>query len=161
MIEPIQFFVAGHCKTSGSKRAFVPKGWERPIIIDDCAKSKDWKADVKFFAAKAFQGEPLTGPLSLTLVFTMPRPKSHSNSKGLKPNAPWWHVSRPDVLKCARAVEDALTGIIWRDDSQICSEHLIKRYGERIGCDVTIVKLLYGGVPGAPYEVPDPYEVVK
>lgn len=32
----------------------------------------------------------------------------------------------PDVLKLARGVEDALTGIVWRDDAQIVNESLSK-----------------------------------
>jgi Holliday junction resolvase RusA-like endonuclease len=37
---------------------------------------------------------------------------------------------KPDVLKLARAVEDALTGILYRDDAQIVTEVLRKRYGD-------------------------------
>jgi Holliday junction resolvase RusA-like endonuclease len=35
------------------------------------------------------------------------------------------------VLKLARAVEDALTGVLWRDDAQIAIEQLSKHYAER------------------------------
>ena len=35
----------------------------------------------------------------------------------------------PDVLKLARGVEDALTGIVWRDDAQIVNESLNKVVG--------------------------------
>jgi Holliday junction resolvase RusA-like endonuclease len=37
-------------------------------------------------------------------------------------------ISKPDVLKLARAAEDALTGIIWSDDALIVQEHLYKAY---------------------------------
>jgi Holliday junction resolvase RusA-like endonuclease len=29
------------------------------------------------------------------------------------------HITRPDADKLVRAVADALTGVLWRDDSQI------------------------------------------
>jgi predicted short-subunit dehydrogenase-like oxidoreductase (DUF2520 family) len=42
------------------------------------------------------------------------------------------------VLKLARGVEDALTGIVWRDDAQIVVEHLEKRYGSPARCEVRV-----------------------
>ena len=33
------------------------------------------------------------------------------------------------LLKLTRAVEDALTGLVWRDDAQVVDEVLSKRYG--------------------------------
>jgi hypothetical protein len=45
---------------------------------------------------------------------------------------------RPDVLKLARAIEDAITGVIWVDDSQIIDEHLYKRWGDPARVEVTI-----------------------
>lgn len=139
----VSFFVPGEPKTAGSKRAFMPRGWSRPIIVDDCKKGKDWRGDVKRFAAEAFDGEALLdGPLNVSLTFTMRRPKHHYRSNGqLKENAPALHTSKPDVLKMARAVEDALTGVIWKDDSQIAVECLTKRYGEKPGCQVTITAI--------------------
>jgi Holliday junction resolvase RusA-like endonuclease len=47
-------------------------------------------------------------------------------------------VTRPDVLKLARAAEDALTGIVWRDDSQIVHETLAKVYGEPERLEVAV-----------------------
>lgn len=115
----IRFFCPGLAKTAGSKRPITPKGWTRTILIDDCKKGADWKADLKAFALAAYSGPPLEGPLELTCCFTMQRPKGHSGKNGLKTNAPTWHISKPDVLKLTRCLEDALTGILWRDDSQI------------------------------------------
>ena len=138
----ITFFVPGLCKTAGSKKAFFRPGMKFPVVVDDCAKGKDWKADVKAFAALAYQGEPLTGPLKVTMAFTLPRIRSHLRSNGaVKLNAPHWHTKKPDALKMARAVEDACTGILWVDDSQIAVEELAKAYGSRPGVCVTISRL--------------------
>lgn len=139
----IRFFVAGIPKTAGSKRAFMPKGWSRPIIVDDCKKGKDWRGDIQAVARGVYQGNPLLGPLKLTLTFVMPRPCSHfsSSTKKLRSNAPFWPETRPDVLKLARAVEDALTGILWRDDAQICDEPIKKHYGETPGVIVELSRL--------------------
>lgn len=142
----LSFFVAGLPKTSGSKRAFVPKGWTRAIVTEDCKGSKDWRGDVKTFALNAI--EESTWPMGTTLPvrvrfsFTFPRPKSHfrtgKNAHLLRDDAPTCHTKIPDVLKLTRAVEDALTGIVWKDDAQICVELLTKEYGDKPGVEIVI-----------------------
>jgi len=76
----------------------------------------------------------LTGPIAVELVFYRRRPAGHfgsgRNAHKLRPSAPSVPATRPDVLKLARAVEDSLTGVIWRDDAQIVEEVLRKFYGE-------------------------------
>lgn len=141
----ITFFVHGLPKTAGSKRAFYKPGMRFPVIVDDCAKSKDWKHDVKMSALEHRPATLLTGPLRVELTFTLPRAKGHfgsgKNAAVLKPSAPMHHIIKPDVLKMARAVEDALTGIIYADDSQICDERLLKWYGEQPGVEVRIYEI--------------------
>lgn len=138
----ISFFVPGLPKTSGSKRAFMRPGMRFPVVVDDCAKSKDWKADVKHFAIQVYQREPMTSALHVTMEFRLPRPQGHfrtgKNAGTLRDSAPEYPTGRPDVLKMARAVEDALTGIVWRDDSQIVYEMLMKGYADRPGVRVSV-----------------------
>ena len=61
----------------------------------------------------------------------------------LKPSAPAHHIKTPDLIKLARAVEDAMKGIIYQDDSQVCREHLSKVYADdgRTGVDVIVEAL--------------------
>lgn len=126
--------VYGEAQPAGSKRGFVNPKSGRVIITDDARKSKPWKQQVAQAAGEVFEGPLWDGPLRATFVFYRPRPRSHygtgRNSSKLKPSAPWYPTTRPDLLKYARAVEDALTGIVWTDDSRICDERLHKRYGE-------------------------------
>jgi Holliday junction resolvase RusA-like endonuclease len=57
------------------------------------------------------------------MLFVLERPKTDwgtgRNAGRLKPRAPAWPLKRPDSTKLVRAVEDALTGILWSDDSVI------------------------------------------
>jgi Holliday junction resolvase RusA-like endonuclease len=80
------------------------------------------------------------------MTFIMPRPKNQYDAKGnLKNPAPFFHTVKPDRIKLARAVEDALTGIIWVDDSQCCDGPIIKRYpipDEKIGVFVKIREII-------------------
>jgi len=67
----------------------------------------------------------------VSMIFYRPRPKAHLRTNGeVRPSAPRDPITRPDVLKLARLCEDALTGIVYHDDSCIVSEHLYKCYGE-------------------------------
>ena len=57
-------------------------------------------------------------PIAIVLTFGMGR-----NGKGA------YHTKRPDIDNLAKAVKDALKGIIYADDSQIVEAHLYKQYG--------------------------------
>ena len=128
----IKFFVPGVPKTAGSKNAFIirPKGGPpRAIVTDASGKAgKDWRASIQQACPSTGSG-PASGAVQVFILFLMPRPKAHYNSKGdIKDSAPFWHTSKPDVLKLGRAVEDALTKLLWIDDSQIFQTRLYKRY---------------------------------
>jgi Holliday junction resolvase RusA-like endonuclease len=144
----IEFFVAGIAKPAGSKRGFFAKKLGRVIITDANKNSKDWKTDVKIAAQSAYDGPLITEPISVTFQFFMPRPAGHygtgKNESKLRASAPAFPKSKPDVLKLARGVEDALSGIIYKDDAQIVVEHLYKSFtseGCKPGVKITITAL--------------------
>jgi Holliday junction resolvase RusA-like endonuclease len=139
----LAFVIYGDPKTAGSKKAFVNPKTGRAIITDDVGKpGKEWRGSVQAAAREHFTGELLRGPLLVELTFYRPRPAGHfgtgRNAGALKPSAPTLPTTRPDVLKYARAVEDALTGVVWADDAQITDEVLRKRFGEPARCEVTV-----------------------
>jgi len=140
VIQPLTFFVDGIPKPAGSKRAFVMNG--RAIIVDANKNAKDWKTDVKFAAKELIERErqtlPVRGPIKLTVVFTMPRPKYHYGKHGIKADAPKWHTVKPDATKLLRGTEDALTSLLWGDDAQIAVQKVSKVYGSRPGAHITI-----------------------
>lgn len=144
VIQPITFFVAGIPKPAGSKRGFYIPKLKRVIITDANPNSKDWKTDVKHAAQEVYSGPLLGCAIYLKLTFYMLRPKSHyrsgKNATTVKDGAPIYPAGKPDVLKLARGVEDALTQIIWKDDAQIVSEKLLKRYGEMPGVQIEIME---------------------
>ncbi len=134
----IQFTVYGLSAPGGSKTAGVSKAG-KSFVRDSSKRSAPWKRQVAEKAAEAMNGTGLLeGPLEATFTFIMPRPQGHYGKKGIRPSAPPHPVTRPDVLKLARVVEDACSGICYRDDSQIVDEHLFKRYGDPVRCEITI-----------------------
>jgi Holliday junction resolvase RusA-like endonuclease len=139
----ITFRVPGIPAPGGSKKAFIPKGWSRAVLTDAGGKkTKDWRSAVALAAYEAMQQEGdglLGGPLSETITFYLPRPKWHFNSKGqLKDGAPKWVIVRPDSGKLLRSTEDAMTGVVYDDDSQIARTIVERRYGEIPGAEITI-----------------------
>lgn len=138
----VRFQVIGKPAPAGSKRAFVNRGTGRAQVVDASARTKPWQALVQATALDAVNGEmPLEGPVEARFTFYERRPKSHFNSKGelnaLGQRTPY-PAKKPDVLKLARAVEDALTGVVYRDDSQIVKEELMKVYGEWDGVFISV-----------------------
>ena len=133
----LSLFIPGIPKPAGSKRPFLIRNKTgapvfkngRPLIVvtDTSGKAgKDWRADVRAAVQTARAGAPLeSGSLTVHMTFYMPRPKSHygtgKNASVLKDSAPkfYEHLQDPDALKLARAVEDALTGVLWVDDNQL------------------------------------------
>jgi Holliday junction resolvase RusA-like endonuclease len=138
-----RFFVPGIPAPGGSKRAFIIGG--RARLTDACERNKPWRQSVAMFAMAAHRGALFTGPLLLDVEFVMPRIKSHfrtgKNAGQIKPNAPMRHTFQPDATKLLRALEDALTGIVWRDDAQVCIQHVSKIYGEKPGAHVEVMEL--------------------
>lgn len=133
----MRFTIYGQAEPAGSKRAFVVKGKAR--VTDANRKSAPWKQEVASKGAEQMAGRPLyEGALAVTFAIYVPRPQGHYGKKGLLPSARLYPTVKPDLLKLARGLEDALTGICWRDDSQIVVEHLYKQYGEPARVEVEI-----------------------
>lgn len=147
----LTFRVLGLPRPAGSKRAFAIRKNGKPTgriaVVDDCKESRDWKSTVSNEAAIAMRTvnrQLCVGPVTLSVAFQMPRPKGHyrtgKHANELRPSAPQFPITKPDLLKLTRAVEDALTGIVWRDDSQVVAQRLEKKYGQP-GCFIEIVSL--------------------
>lgn len=107
-------FVRVHTPTSiknadGSRKA-------HPIVA--------FKATVRMVFEREYQGAPLAGPLRCDLVFVMPRPKSLIWKTRAMPRA--FHASKPDRDNLDKSVMDALKGLAWNDDAQVCQGSIEK-----------------------------------
>ena len=145
MPDQVELFVPGIPATAGSRSAFKTKDG-RVIMAPASKKTKAWIDSVRWFAMKAFDHQiPWIGPVFLQAIFIMPPPKAHygtgRNAGKLKPSAPNVHYGRPDLDKLVRAIGDALTGIIYKDDAQISDLDSHKIYGETTGVYVWLNKL--------------------
>lgn len=137
----IEFVAYGHPQPAGSKTAMRNRHTGKIVVIDAAKQSRPWKSHVASVAGAAVLvagGQLLEGPLSLRVTFYVPRPKGHYGKRGLRASAPGYPAVRPDVTKLLRAVEDACNGVLWRDDSQIVSQHALKLYGEPARAEISV-----------------------
>ena len=146
--QEVRFTVRAKATPAGSKKGFYVKRKNaakgRVILTDQTGKrGKAWRTEVQVEAHGAMSGRnPFSGPLAVAFKFTIARPKSHyvggKRLNPLKATAPSTHTQAPDALKLARAVEDALTGIVYADDKQIVSELIEKEWGDEDVCKVSV-----------------------
>lgn len=131
----IKFFVPGTPVPKGSAKAFYNKRTGKAQVIQTNAdRQKPWASSISYTAMiEMDHGKPYAGPIMLSLDFIMPRPKSHygtgKKSAQIKDSAPEYCISKPDADKLLRCVKDALTGVVWNDDSQVVIlDKVVKRY---------------------------------
>ena len=122
------FKVIGKAVPQGSKR-HLGNG----VIVDQAGtRLKSWRTDVREAALNARpDGWDLSGAYAVYYDLYFKRSKSSFKANGeLKLSAPKYCVSRSagDIEKCCRSISDALTHIVFNDDSQIIKLHATKHY---------------------------------
>jgi Holliday junction resolvase RusA-like endonuclease len=141
----VRVTVFGKPAPAGSKRAFYNAKLGRALVVDANANARPWKDSVTSAAVEAMDGARLLeGPLFLRVAFYQPRPKGHFNSKG-ELNAVGRRTpypdKKPDCTKLVRGTEDAMTGVVYRDDAQIVHQIVTKHYGEPARAEIQVVRL--------------------
>ena len=116
----------------------IPVGKQRPrfrrtgkfVQTYTPKKTVDFEALIRKAAEKAMGGmEPLETPVALYCYVRLPVPKSYPKKRleaclsGFE--AP---TKKPDIDNSIKVVQDALNGVICKDDAQIVSLHATKKY---------------------------------
>lgn len=108
--------VYGTPAPQGSKKFVGVAKSGRGIMVESSKKVKPWRQDVKEAAIKAMNGvgNGIKGPIQMSVVFTLPKPKSAPKTRRT------WPDKKPDLSKLVRSTEDALieAGAI-EDDARI------------------------------------------
>ena len=122
MCPPISFFVAGIPQPKGSAKAFWHTSAKKIVVMQDNAERQRPWASAIAVGAKQAGLKSVEGPVWVGMTFYMPRPQSHYRKGGtaLRASAPAEPFVKPDLDKLIRCVLDALTGIAYRDDAQVC-----------------------------------------
>ena len=116
------------CKVNGRSMAYTPKQtieYERLVRASYTAVSK------AKFESKL--------PLEISILAFFPIPKYVSRkTKELMLNGGLSHTKKPDADNCIKIILDALNGIAYQDDSQVCKIHFTKKYAEKSETKVLI-----------------------
>lgn len=135
-----EFSVHGRPVPQGSVVAHV-RGGKASIHYASGSGLAVWRNMVSAAARDAWKGDVYGGPIRIFLTFRMSRPRSHyRNLQGeiryaARGELP---IVAPDLDKLVRAILDALTGIVYRDDAQVWSVVATKQYGESPGVDISV-----------------------
>lgn len=137
----IEIYINGVPKGQPRPRSFIMGGKAR---VYNPSTAEGWKNAI----AAAFQmfipEKPYEGPLSVSIWFRMPRPKSHYRtgkfSNLLKDSAPEFHLQKPDLDNMVKAVLDCLVHIRYIvDDDEIAVLNTGKWWSGRDESGATII----------------------
>lgn len=120
----------------------APQGSKNQFGAEANPRTRPWRAAVAAEAANAHHGPLIDGPVHVTVTFAFVRPKAHyrtgRNAHLLRPDAPALMSTGPDLDKLQRAIGDALTGTVLRDDRQIAQWTAIKAWGDRALAQIAV-----------------------
>lgn len=135
----IEFTIPGEPIAQGRPKFTTRGGFPRAY---DPEKSRTYKEYVADIAREYAPPELIKGPVLLYVKLYRSIPKNFSgikhymaNEGKLKP------ITKPDLSNCVKGIEDALNGIIWKDDSQVVESHVYKLYSDDPRAEVKIVML--------------------
>lgn len=135
--EPITINLVGDPQGKGRARAFVRNGHVGHYTPE---KTRTYEGMIRTAAMQAMGNRPaFDEPVEFVLRAIFPVPASWSERKRqraitgeIKPG------KKPDLDNITKAWNDALNGVVYRDDSLICRMSLDKRYGPQPLVVVTV-----------------------
>jgi Holliday junction resolvase RusA-like endonuclease len=132
----ISFVVDGEPHAQQRARATTVDG---KVRMYDPIESVNFKELVGYTALQYRPKELLDGPLTVTLDICRLIPKRFSKKDTQDAIAGRKRpITKPDSSNYLKGVEDALNGVIWKDDSQIVTLIVRKWYGVRPGTFIKI-----------------------
>ena len=145
MAERISFTVLGKPQPQGSMKGFVIQGKDgkkpRAILTSDNSKMKPYRQQVGWSALDARARAGYAGlfadkhvAVGVEFKFYFEKPPSISKKRTN-------YVVKPDVDKLCRSTFDALTGILFSDDSQVIQLIASKHYGLPERAEITVTNL--------------------
>lgn len=140
----VSFTINGKPATQGSKDQFGR---------ESCRRLALWRAEARLAGQRALARSEAPswatqGPFQVRAAFCFSRPKSHyrflKSGTILRDDAPSFCLANYDIDKLLRALNDALTGVFFDNDSQVCDTTASKRWvglNEQPFAHVTVCRL--------------------
>ena len=107
-------------------------------------KTRNYESLIKEAAIEAMgSSEPLETPVTLYLYIRAPIPKSLPKKRiEACLNGSEKPIKKPDASNVLKSIEDAMNGVVYKDDSQIVNIHVAKVYSSVAGVDVCVKECL-------------------
>lgn len=106
--------------TAQMKKVRVAGG--KPIFYDP-PKVKEARAILSAHLMANRPDSPLTGAVSLRVLWLFPKGKTHKNGE--------WRITRPDTDNLEKLLKDCMTRCgYWKDDAQVAREIVEKRWSD-------------------------------
>jgi Holliday junction resolvase RusA-like endonuclease len=134
MMAPVTFNIPGDAVAKGrprmtrTGRAFTPK------------RTVNAEAFVRMAAADAMAGQPpIDGPVRVVMrAVTVPAASWSKKRQAVALAGGERPTKRPDLDNQLKLITDAINGIVYRDDCQICEVRASKQYGPQAVTVVTV-----------------------
>ena len=118
----MEFFIAMKPPTATAQERQVRVVHGRPVFYDP-APVKDAKNLLTAHLLPHRPDRPLTGAVSLSVVWLFPKGRSHRNGE--------WRVTKPDTDNLQKLLKDCMTRCgFWEDDAQVVRETVEKRWSD-------------------------------
>lgn len=143
------FTVPGKARPQGSKNPYVNQHTGKVHLVESSKTLAPWRETVAIAARQGWPEEmpPWQFAVGLSVTFWFRRPASHFGSGRNRHVRKTWSDEWPtsqgigDLDKLERAICDALTGVVFLDDKQVCTITSAKLYGGRERAEVTVAAL--------------------
>ena len=132
----VEFFTGGTAAPEGSMIGYTIAGHVN-IVASNKKALEAWRSDIHTAAAEVAH-ELFQGPVVVEATFLVKRPIS-------TPKWKLWVQTSPDLDKYARALLDAMTGVVYRDDGQVARLAVEKVYadpGQQFGVRVVVREII-------------------
>lgn len=107
-------------------------------VYDQQPKEREY---YRWQLSSQFKDEPLSigTPVEIKLLFHMPIPKSIKGRMRKDMISSYvYHTKKPDIDNLTKLILDAMTGIVYTDDSQIVKLSACKRYAQKPGITIGV-----------------------
>lgn len=133
----VSFSMIGVPRGQGRPRATARRGF---ATVYKAGKDRAYEKSVAG-VARAHMGDraPMEGPVSLSLRFRLPIPKSETKRvRAAMASGEIAPTTKPDLSNMVKAIEDGMNGVVFVDDSQVVRSFQTKIYAEQPGVDIRV-----------------------
>ena len=114
----------------------------RGVRLYDLEQVHVYKAQLAESARFMYHGEPLTGPLVVTIKFYRAIQQSETKKRHrLKAQGTISPTKKPDLDNYIKSTLDGLNGVLWVDDNEIVELHTGKYYSDHPRIEIEVEEL--------------------